>query len=231
MMEKTVRVLHVFGRTGRGGAESRIMDLYRRIDRDRIQFDFLVHADPRRTGGREWDSDSLMAAREEDDFDGEIRSLGGRIFALPRMGLHPGLADPFTYKKACGRFFETHRDIWDIVQGHMTSTAAIYFAAAKRSGVPLTVAHARSAGTDPGLKGILTKTLRRPLRDVGHMTRSADGRKVPVTDLCFACSHEAAVAVFGERDTVILPNAIDVGRFRYSDEVRIRLRRELVARC
>ena len=44
--ETPVRVLHVFGRVGLGGAESRIMDLYRNIDRDRIQFDFLVHTEP-----------------------------------------------------------------------------------------------------------------------------------------------------------------------------------------
>ena len=37
------RVLQVLGTTNLGGAESRIMDLYRHIDRERIQFDFLVH--------------------------------------------------------------------------------------------------------------------------------------------------------------------------------------------
>ena len=44
-MEKPVRVLHVLGKTNLGGAESRIMDLYRHIDRSRVQFDFLVHTD------------------------------------------------------------------------------------------------------------------------------------------------------------------------------------------
>ena len=34
------RVLQVLGGTNLGGAESRIMDLYRHMDRDRIQFDF-----------------------------------------------------------------------------------------------------------------------------------------------------------------------------------------------
>ena len=43
--EKPIRVLHVFGRLGLGGAESRIMDLYRNIDKRQVQFDFLVHSD------------------------------------------------------------------------------------------------------------------------------------------------------------------------------------------
>ena len=42
-MKEPIRVLHVLGNTQLGGAESRIMDLYRHLDRDRVQFDFLVH--------------------------------------------------------------------------------------------------------------------------------------------------------------------------------------------
>ena len=37
-----IRVLQVLGSVGLGGAESRIMDLYRHMDRERIQFDFLI---------------------------------------------------------------------------------------------------------------------------------------------------------------------------------------------
>ena len=43
-MSETVRVLHVLGGVGLGGAESRIMDLYRQMNRNEIQFDFLVHS-------------------------------------------------------------------------------------------------------------------------------------------------------------------------------------------
>ena len=227
MMEQTVRILHVFGRTGRGGAESRIMDLYRRIDRDRIQFDFLVHADPHPAGTAAPDSEHLMAVRAADDYDDEILSLGGQIYALPRMGFAHGLAGPHAYRRACGHFFDTHRNIWQIVQGHMTSTAALYLPAAKRCGIPITVAHARSAGTDPGLKGLLTRTLRRPLQDPGWKVPTGNGRRVPAIDHCFACSHEAAAAVFGRRPALILPNAIDVDQFHYSEKPRADIRREL----
>ena len=40
-----IRVLQVLGKTNLGGAESRIMDLYRHMDREQVQFDFLVHRD------------------------------------------------------------------------------------------------------------------------------------------------------------------------------------------
>lgn len=38
-MKEPIRVLQVLGTTGLGGAESRVMDLYRNIDRERVQFD------------------------------------------------------------------------------------------------------------------------------------------------------------------------------------------------
>jgi glycosyltransferase involved in cell wall biosynthesis len=55
------RVLHVFGKMNRGGAETLFMNIYRTVDRDNIQFDFLVHS------------------REQGQYDNEIEDLGGRV--------------------------------------------------------------------------------------------------------------------------------------------------------
>ena len=44
-MAQGIRVLHVLGNTQLGGAESRVMDLYRHMDRERVRFDFLVHTE------------------------------------------------------------------------------------------------------------------------------------------------------------------------------------------
>ena len=56
-----IRVLHVVGRMDRGGIETLIMNLYRNMDRSKVQFDFLAHY------GRE-------AVYNE-----EIRSMGGQF--------------------------------------------------------------------------------------------------------------------------------------------------------
>ena len=66
-MGQPVRILHILGNTQLGGAESRIMDLYRHMDRSVVQFDFVVHS------------------KEEGYFNEEIRKLGGRIFRVPRF--------------------------------------------------------------------------------------------------------------------------------------------------
>ena len=195
-----VRVLHVLGNLGHGGAESRVMDLYRHMDRSRVQFDFAVHCDGERT---------------PEYFDRMVEELGGNLYVLPRFKAYNLRA----YKRAWRELFASQKGAWRVVQGHMTSTAAIYLPIAKAAGVPVTVAHARSAGTDPGIKGILTRYFRRPLQKDG------------TCDISFACTSKAGEAVFGARrmredKVLILPNAIDIDGFAFDTGARERIRAE-----
>lgn len=139
-MGEPIRVLQVLGGTNLGGAESRTMDLYRNMDRERVQFDFAVHS------------------AERGFFDEEIENLGGHIYRLPRFRAYNWLP----YRKAWKAFFREHPG-YACVHGHMTSTASIYLPLAKAAGVTVTAAHARSAGVDKGPRGLLTKLLRLPL--------------------------------------------------------------------
>lgn len=194
-MTEPIRILHVLGGISLGGAESRIMDLYRHIDRDKIQFDFLIHQ------------------TEKGYYEEEIEALGGRIYRVPRFRLY----NIVSYKKALRAFFAGHHE-FKTVHGHMTSTASLYLPIAKKCGVPMTIAHARSAGVDKGIKGVATRLLRVPLKKR--------------CDYMFACSMLAAESVFGMENAhtgrvKIVPNAIDVRQFTYQEETRIRMRREL----
>lgn len=67
-MKDIKRILHVVSSMNRGGAESMIMNLYRNIDRNKVQFDFIVHTEDRGS------------------FDDEIENLGGRIFRCKSLG-------------------------------------------------------------------------------------------------------------------------------------------------
>lgn len=199
------RVLHVLGGLSLGGAESRIMDIYRKTDRDKLQFDFLVHQNG--ITGRN------QGVREPEFYDEEIHALGGRVFVLPKFKLY----NYFTYRRAVKHFFASHHD-FSVVQGHMTSTAAIYLPLAGKAGVPITVAHARSAGVDKGMKGKITRWLRRSL--------------LKKADYCFACSKEAGIAVFGQEwqdsgKDFLFPNAIDAEKFIFNPEKRRELRKAL----
>lgn len=200
-MGQPVRILHILGNTQLGGAESRIMDLYRHMDRSVVQFDFVVHS------------------KEEGYFNEEIRKLGGRIFRVPRFRV----LNYFSYCRAWKKLLQEHRDAdgrseFHMIQGHMTSTAAIYLPIARKCGIETTIAHARSAGVDKGLKGILTRFLRR------NLSKKAE--------YLFTCSELAGISVFGKKAveqgrTRFLPNAIDCQKFAPDPLVREKIRREL----
>lgn len=64
------RVLHCLFRLGSGGAETLLMNLYRAMDRDKIQFDFAVR------------SQSVEFYQEE------IERLGGRVYFTPEFPKH-----------------------------------------------------------------------------------------------------------------------------------------------
>ena len=62
-----VRVLQISGNMNMGGQETFIMNVYRNVDRSKIQFDFVVHS------------------KERGYYDDEIEKLGGRIYRITPM--------------------------------------------------------------------------------------------------------------------------------------------------
>ena len=64
MKEPIIRVLHITEMLSAAGIESFIMNMYRNIDRNKVQFDFLV------------------LRNEEEFYDEEIKSLGGKKYFL-----------------------------------------------------------------------------------------------------------------------------------------------------
>lgn len=122
-MYKPIRILHVLGRLDRGGAETSVMNIYRNIDRVRIQFDFMKHTE------------------DKCDYDEEILQLGGRIYSIPKYYCK----NYFVYKNNWLNFFNIHPE-HKIVHGHTRSTASIYLQIAKKNGLK-TIAHSHSTAS------------------------------------------------------------------------------------
>lgn len=142
-MDKPIRVLHVFGKMDRGGAETMIMNLYRNIDRSMIQFDFVVHT------------------KEKCAFDDEIISLGGLIYSVPQYNGR----NHFQYIKVWKKFIEQHIE-YRIIHGHVRSTASIYLNVAKAYGLVI-IAHSHSiASRGNKFEQIVKNILQLPIRNV-----------------------------------------------------------------
>ncbi len=112
-----------------------IMNLYRNIDRDNIQFDFVENS------------------LEEGAYDREILSMGGRIFHC----IHWNGKNHLAYVRWWKRFFEEHAGEYPIVHGHIGSTAAIYLQIAKRSGA-FTIAHSHNTSNRKDIRSLLYQT-------------------------------------------------------------------------
>lgn len=123
-MSTPIRVLHVIGIMNIGGAETMIMNLYRHIDRTKVQFDFVENS------------------YERGYFDDEIERLGGRIYRCP----HYNGKNHFIYIKWWKDFFKKHEKENYIVHGHIGSTAALYLGVAKKYHL-YTIAHSHNAAT------------------------------------------------------------------------------------
>lgn len=123
-----IRILQVVTYMGRGGLESMIMNYYRHIDREKVQFDFLVHR------------------QERAAFDDEIESLGGRIYRLPRL-----VPWSKSYLSALNHFFDKHPE-YRIVHVHQDCLSSVILKVAAQHNVPVRVAHSHSANQDKNLK-------------------------------------------------------------------------------
>lgn len=183
------RVLHVVSILDRGGMENYIMNIYRHIDREKIQFDFLVH--------------HMRRGQLED----EIENLGGTIY-------HASVLDDFNicqYKKYLKSIYANGQ--YQIVHGHLGSTAYWYLGEAERSGIPWRILHSHCASHTKSLKGY---------------AKWAMFQFSPIhANVRLACSEEAGKYLFKKSTFEKALNGIDVDHFLYSDIVRRNVRSKL----
>ena len=128
------RVLHVVPNMNVGGLETFIMNIYRNIDRDKIQFDFLEHY------------------IEPSVYDKEIEKLGGKIYHFSLRNDN----NIFKYIIELNKFFKEHKE-YKIVHCHMSSINAILFVVAKFHGIKIRIAHSHNTTTEKTVKGFIKK--------------------------------------------------------------------------
>ena len=132
-MSEPVRILCVFGKLDCGGAETMCMNLYRKINKDRVQFDFVKHS------------------AEKGAYEDEITQLGGRIFEAPEFKL----SNIFFYMSWWKNHLEAHPE-HKVIHGHFFTISKVYFKVAKKMG-RVTVGHCHSANFQSGLRASLRR--------------------------------------------------------------------------
>ena len=125
-----IRVIHILHSMNRGGAENAIMNYYRHIDRNKVQFDFLL-TEPSKC-----------------QFEDEILALGGRIYRVPRLTIK----NPFLYLSNVWRFFKSHPE-YHIVHSHTSSKSVFPLFIAKLVGIPVRISHSHGSMSEAGISG------------------------------------------------------------------------------
>lgn len=129
---KPIRILNFVPNMRAAGIETFIMNVYRNIDRSKVQFDFIVHN------------------KRREFFDDEIEKLGGKIYRLT----YKDDKNIFKYIKDLDNFFKEHKE-YKIVHGHMQSMMPLYLYIAKKNNVPVRIAHSHNGSYEKSLKGFI----------------------------------------------------------------------------
>jgi glycosyltransferase EpsF len=135
IIKEPIRVAHIIGKMAAGGVESVVLNYYRHIDRNKIQFDFVI------------DEDSTVVPEEE------ITDMGGKIYKIPPY------QQPIKYHKALKNLIQKNR--YKIVHSHINTLSVFSLFAAKRAGAPVRIAHSHStAGRGELVRNIMKYSLR-----------------------------------------------------------------------
>lgn len=117
-----IRILHSVSNMDRAGIETMLMNYYRHMDRDKIQFDFLCNK------------------KKPGAYDEEIKSMGGRIFHTP--GLNPVKYPQYlNFMKSLFNKYPNYR----IIEAHNGALGVYALHAAKVSNIPIRIFHAHGA--------------------------------------------------------------------------------------
>lgn len=136
-----IRVLHMIASLDVGGSQTMMMNIYRNIDRSKLQFDFIIDHPG------------------ETYFAPEIEAMGGRVYTL--AGFHGTNAGEI--RRDWNNFFYTHPE-YRILHSHARSYASLYLPVARKHGLK-TIIHSHSTNSGSGLKGAVKAVLQLPLRD------------------------------------------------------------------
>jgi len=116
-----VRVLHVLSTLNIGsGIANFVMNYYKKIDREKIQFDFLLFSEP------------------ENTYTNDVQKLGARVYYIPK----PSLKNMFKYKQSIDDFFASHKGEWEVIHLHEVLVQSVVLPAAKRIGIEKRFVHA-----------------------------------------------------------------------------------------
>lgn len=123
-----IRVLHIVSCMNRAGQETFIMNVYRNIDRSKVQFSFLCYS------------------HDKGDYDDEIYTLGGKIYYLPTINNTNPLSFMRNKCKALKEWYIANRNVFNTVHIHTyhSSDVLVNLEACRQANVRNVIIHSHN---------------------------------------------------------------------------------------
>lgn len=195
-----IKVLQVVGSLRIGGAETVAMNLYRYINRDIFQFDYLVYGN------------NIGA------YESEVKALGGQVIHID-----------YSYRNL-NKYKEEFVDVlrnngpYTIVHSHMMFHNSLVLSIARRFGIPITVSHAHSTNDGGTSNNPIIKTIRALYVNKARNIINNN------SDLIVACGTDAGEYLYGKaeysRRGFLLKNGIDLNKYKFDKDLRAKFRKK-----
>lgn len=201
-MTEPIRILQWGMLGGFGGVEAFIMNVYRNVDRSKVQFDFL-----------ESHNEGRLA------YEDEILAMGGHIYRV----MYSQRESLIKSHSELLRFLREHSEFAGI---HVNANYpyAYPLKVAKEARIPLRILHSHNSGSGsqfgPQPSGI--KAMIKTCRDCA-VRKQIDTAPTHY----FACSQQAADYMFPGKPFSWVRNGIDTEKFAFREDTRQRVRAEL----
>lgn len=192
-----IRVLHYVGNMNRGGMETFIMNLYREIDRNKVQFDFAIHG-------------SVVG-----DYESEIVSYGGKAYYFPHMR-----KNPLKYRKTWREFWKQNGKEYTVFHMHTNSLANIIaLEEATKANIPIRIVHSHSSMANKGQLQWLNDFLhKRNQKRLGKLATDLFACSDKAAKWLFGEQKTSGLSVRQ------INNGIDTAKFRFNPEIRRQIR-------
>ena len=180
----------------RSGITNVLMNYYRFIDKNRVQFDFYVNS-------------------AEENLVEEIKQMGGSVYFFPKLNM----GNAGTVSKDIEIFISGSMNKYVAIHSHFYQMDFIIFKIAKKYGINHRIVH--SHATAFALNNVMKSVRNRVLFTLGmpHTTDYfACGKEAGV--FMFGKRRTETSKYY------MLRNAIDASKFRYNEEIRKEIRRE-----
>lgn len=187
---KKIKILYMIPALGLcDGIASYTMNYYRNIDKTKFQIDFIV------------------AKQEENKYFEEIRSSGGNIYYIPKVGLKDWKAI-----NQIKEFFKRNQNQYDIFHCHAMNLGVFYLYYAKKYGIKVRILHSHATKSSDKIINRIRNDIMRPF-------------SVRNANYYFACSKLAGKALFKNKEFQVINNAINIDTFMFNEQIRQTIRK------